>query len=1442
MGSYDKRNGYKGEKELPIPFPVAENEADSDCVDGDETLGTDSLLRRFQIEQNDKNNINININININDETTTTTATTTTLDRFPPDVFVSFCSNLTIQDVVSLSGSSKGLYVASRNPDLWQEKFLARWNYYDTTIIDWYFSYQQAYSNPHELWFTHWNCIQPNDCLGSGRCCIEHKYQKKIYDKKKIKESSSATRRNRQKHRCPKCRYHPTLYADAVDDNDKEYSDTGRTPISTIAQAIQAATNLRLEESSHLLPCNGYSPHIAKQAFTKASTLNRSLDHRQYEANSLFFLKDLLFFNVHNNHDENNIDDEPFEMSDWKDYIEKMKKKKKKHIRNNYEHHPLRDCHTLEPALHSWHLVNICNPDHNRGIKWRISIQRSDCFTVFPSEGYLHPGEQKVIVFGVKPFGSVLAHATQQLNVHREGAENFWRDLVCTEEGSLPSTPFWVNYHYASTIPCQRAGSNTHSLFSHQRQQSNDNGLPYTDSSWVQSDVGKQSTFTFVLKGHVHANYALSEFQRKTLIPYSLPKILSPGAEKLMKRYLPKGQQLIYPLSPVVFCSPQLMEFYPLEWQRLQNLHFEEQRNDSIVASNYRTESGCHECGLTWGSRMEELAQAFVLTKLENELEHRREQERFRCIYRLLKCLIQQQRQHNHGPTKSRSWTARNYQVANYLYKKVMNYRSAQWLSRKESLVLFQWEILLDKLCRIDYTEQADLEKHKLTSLRHAGVYRYPLCSDSVFNEKAAFDHDISKQIMIDPNTILWKEEPRHLEKFSHLTHNPGKFFLPHEDSSHLLEIDKRTAERYHEDVTSADIFMNNPLCGLQAAVCVLSDPKSLGIHGLYDKVPYPGSLFRRCKLPILSTLNKERCLDIIRRQYQALLPSFISSSPQLAYYQIQDSLDVESLLIVNSLFAASHYDLQVIQYSISLRNFIKNIPSPGNGRFALSTSKFDMDEHANFLVGTEFWFLDKRHSTSVEELIFEEGIQLKSPSSTAEPPELNQQNSSPQDLHPVNDNVGLRDAAGFNNALIPRGPIVLNFLWNMSSHLGFTVENDHGTESVYVDRRILIGAQWLSISLMVTPLFLTSFARYNQLIPVIPTSYKLEGLPYHTENKMKFLTEIECGYVALLLILLYFALGRWVERYTGRDFSRTMMEHISIPKERRFFCRIYLGILRWGERIWDAVCPVFLQRLFFVPQWNRRSYTDLLRHISYWRSQKCYERRSTFRAAEGRGCICFKESDGSIILADESIVQKMLIGIIVTLGSFSASSPHLFLNILTVFSCSISLGISMSLQSVETDRSCVSANSSGSIIKSLNLVTIVILGFLIGQLVGSSGGVLFLAEFVVTSVSLVLGGMGTISATAMESWGIFFPLSMIAFLGFLFGRCSVLENIRKKRCGFSSIMLCVSLFVIYSLLILSFAYWRWETTMDILIKRPRDKYKVGLQFVNPSFEPRQLS
>ena len=169
-----------------------------------------------------------------------------------------------------------------------------------------------------------------------------------------------------------------------------------------------------------------------------------------------------------------------------------------------------------------------------------------------------------------------------------------------------------------------------------------------------------------------------------------------------------------------------------------------------------------------------------------------------------------------------------------------------------------------------------------------------------------------------------------------------------------------------------------------------------------------------------------------------------------------------------------------------------------------------------------------------------------------------------------------------------------------------------------------------------------------------------------------------------------------------------------------------------------------------------------------------------------------------------------------------------------------------MSLHSMETGRAGVSFTTAGSTIKSLGLVVIVIFGFLLGQvsegggkkfavrsqshlpspmlvtkLVGSSGGALFLAEFVITSISLVLGGAGTISGSAMESWFCFFCLSLTAFCGYLFGRIAIMEGIRQKKSGFSSMMLRVSLLALGILWLIVLVAWKWETPAELVILRP---------------------
>ena len=251
-----------------------------------------------------------------------------------------------------------------------------------------------------------------------------------------------------------------------------------------------------------------------------------------------------------------------------------------------------------------------------------FSKRRHSCLTtLFPlallKTSYLSPGESKVVTFGVKPFGSLIAHATHQLNVHRDGVDKFWLDLH-EREARLPCTPFLLQYHYVSNIPCHLSDNDYQSVLqpSTQHQQSKRFHSPWQQCSLDQN----QHIRSFFLQGHVHANYSLSEFRRQTLVPYSLSGNQISRTEKFLKRYLPSDQQSTYFMSPVVFCSPQLMEFYPSEWRRLQAMHLEEHRNDSALANKFRTESACCDCGLTWGPRMEELGNSFVLAKLEMEL------------------------------------------------------------------------------------------------------------------------------------------------------------------------------------------------------------------------------------------------------------------------------------------------------------------------------------------------------------------------------------------------------------------------------------------------------------------------------------------------------------------------------------------------------------------------------------------------------------------------------------------------------------------------------------------------------------------------------------------------------------------------------------------------------------------------------------------------------
>lgn len=78
-----------------------------------------------------------------------------------------------------------------------------------------------------------------------------------------------------------------------------------------------------------------------------------------------------------------------------------------------------------------------------------------------------------------------------------------------------------------------------------------------------------------------------------------------------------------------------------------------------------------------------------------------------------------------------------------------------------------------------------------------------------------------------------------------------------------------------------------------------------------------------------------------------------------------------------------------------------------------------------------------------------------------------------------------------------------------------------------------------------------------------------------------------------------------------------------------------------------------------------------------------------------------------------------------------------------------------------------------------------------------------------------------TISASAMESWACFFCLSSTAFWGYLFGRVALMDGVRQKRGGYSSMLLSNSVIFLFLFWILVFLVSTWDSSVSLLIVRP---------------------
>jgi len=462
----------------------------------------------------------------------------------------------------------------------------------------------------------------------------------------------------------------------------------------------------------------------------------------------------------------------------------------------------------------------------------------------------------------------------------------------------------------------------------------------------------------------------------------------------------------------------------------------------------------------------------------------------------------------------------------------------------------------------------------------------------------------------------------------------------------------------------------------------------------------------------------------------------------------------------------------------------------------------------------------------------------------------------------------------------------LFNSLWTICEQLGWSVEDEINPGQIMVDRRMMTSVQWLSNSLMIGPLLWTLFARWDLLISPFPLEYNYSGLPIAPTKQMRYLRSDECGIAAIFFVIMWLALGRYAERHICRTYDRSMIDFFGVnhsledepspsttpssststtanttnkndnnnknknntvaTKEKRSLSTV----LTYLQRQWDYLCPLSLQRLLFAaPHWNRRNAISIKGRVIGARSNDRREsQRACFSAREGR----YK---GDRILEGRrqlpGFVSRVVVCLLVGGGSFSASSPHYVLNLCTIFSCSISMGLSMSLNYMEISRTPRSI-SVLSKFRHMRFEVFVTMFFLVGQLVGSSGGILFLAEFVVTTIGLVLGGAATISTNAFESWVCFFCLSSTAFWGYLLARVSLANGVRQQSqrqqgvavrgvgaaasmasSSCPSLLLIVSFFVFLVLWITSTLLCEWELPTTIMIVHPSWRMFFSMQYHN---------
>jgi len=1301
----------------------------------------------------------------------------------------------------------------------------------------WKECYRSAYANPHDLWITHWNCVAPMERISAGRTVIpdisipqslasrigKHSFSTddpeeisttfiNNEDRRKNMRNDFISRRNRLMKICPVCRHHPLLQIHSNGGGleelniaiDKEASvvknvkcssfnspvnDTNPVAFSVFGEGEDSMPNKA--EDTNIIRDNpvSYTAHIATNhfsltpankvfcstqnilsekyrkmnaeknldicqrasedgtlslhnnldgarrnkttvtplqspssqvkitskskpiqpqteidgselktidqsplafmyrrrrasmnAFRRASTFNRMIDIRQYRSSGINFLTDAIFFSTKPSHDriqelstrswispckQQDLPDKKFngrysefdkEQLQYDEGKDTMQTGKSSDTTENTA--LLNEENSL--STYSWHIIQMTNPDFARPMTFRIFIQQTDCFTAYPSEGFLNPGESCYCTLGVR-------------SNNQEFPQN---------QTAMPHNGFAIQYLYCPSCPCvpddfwEKEGFLPDSATLHRNNHAigSDNGV----SRRIWTSLHSESEMrTIYISVHVNNTFSFDEFQNVTLSPFEF-------SQNVHQQY---DQRLMHEMSSHLHCSKS--PYHPIslmlpsssrnENSRLGSFirDFNVEMDVSNIGFNDRSEKNCIFCGNDWGVQSEHFGSVFILRKaMCDELARHRSRQMLRlteCLRMMSSlCSVLNQTQIFDSPSVN------TVNLWNRLYQLLFHIHELLRHKRQEKHLAFEQRERIQ--CYEAYETAASLEFNRLLlkALKASNKSGINNVNESKeLWQKIVLHYDGSKRDEANGTSVTFSsnlvtEEP--LNQQLNGICNLGK----PEDPNHP-NIIRGSNERI-------DVFKGNIKSGLASAIAMIIDPQSLLNQGVYNKVPYPGTI---AGPRWLLSLHEEDILD--RQQHR----------------------------------------------QEQRRNELPFLPLPFNA------------------------------------------IRL------------------------------------------------FESIWTICEYFGFSI-NDEQTQQLLIDRRILIATQWLSNTLMIFPLLCSLIARWALWVSPEPFDHSLSGLPHYPTKKMRYLTSGECGICAILVAFLWLALGRQTERHICRTYYRAMVDYSGVDiveKSYRHQTSFYNKSSLWFKKQWDYLCPFVLQKIIFMPSWNKRSQQFINSRILKMRGRDCREDRSIFYAND-----CLNKGDRIFELREDHWIsnEKLTIIFLVGAGSFFTSSPHYVLNLCTIFFCSISMGLTLSLNYMEISQAPY-VSSVVSKFAHMRFHVALTLSWLIGQLVGSSGGILFLAEFVVTSVGLLVGGAATISTNAIESWFRFFGLSSTAFWGYLLARVGLSNSIRQKECVTSSALLFVSFCFMLMLWIIIIAFCTWDLPPTVMILHTRSECKMTM-------------